>query len=130
MPSRYYARSSSTFPYPRCNSGNDAALHDEEGQEKSAIPSTTAGKSWEVWNPLMELAKEYTPSVTVFLPEGRKSSGNARSFHTAMAMKILNVAVAGRRSGSTTLQNVPKGLHPSIAAASSSSTGMDFRKPV
>jgi hypothetical protein len=46
-----------------------------------------------------------------------------KSFHVQMKVKMAVVASAGMQSGMITRQYVPKYPHPSISAASSSSTG-------
>src|SRR6266545_2073189 len=54
----------------------------------------------------------------------RMISGSRKSFQIHTPRKISTLAVAGRSSGKTIRQNTWVRVAPSIAAASSSSTGM------
>jgi hypothetical protein len=54
----------------------------------------------------------------------RNAKANISSFQAVMKAKNAVTARPGRLSGRTTRRNVPKGLRPSMRAASSSSYGM------
>src|SRR5215510_2748075 len=55
-------------------------------------------------------------------------SATMYSFHAAMKLKISAVTTPGRDRGSAIVQSVRRRLHPSTAAASSISRGIDAKK--
>lgn len=59
----------------------------------------------------------------------RTSNGNKKSFQIHKLFKMMMVTVIGFNNGKTIRQNTPNGEHPSIIAASSSSTGIPLINP-
>ena len=53
-----------------------------------------------------------------------------KSFQVKRPQKMMIVTVQGVSSGKITRQKVPKGVQPSISAASSRSRGMERMKPL
>ncbi|MNT97955.1 hypothetical protein D3C72_2404150 [compost metagenome] len=60
----------------------------------------------------------------------KKSNGTRKSFHTFRLLVMITVAVTGFSRGKMTDTKVRMGPQPSMVAASSSSRGTAFRKPV
>jgi hypothetical protein len=56
-------------------------------------------------------------------------NGSRKSFHIHNRFMMTTVALTGSSNGNTTWRKVCGIVHPSMVAASSKSTGMDFTNP-
>ena len=74
--------------------------------------------------------KLYKVSCTVMLSfPGKKYNGLVKSLKILTASRMITVEVTGFNSGKIMVLNICAGVHPSIKAASSSSTGIELMKP-
>src|SRR5579871_6177921 len=96
------------------------------GKAAMVIEANSSGH-WELYCP--SNVKSANDKVC-FAGSCKKSSAVKKSFQMPKLEVIMTVAVTGRKRGNTICQKVRQRDAPSILAASSNSSGIDWIKPV